>query len=507
MTLRKKIEIPLACLSLANLFFMPAWVDLSTADLNLAPSMDIRLYSLATILGILTLGSGLYLCYFLLNRLAVRPWVLQFLFVLSLVLTIPAILVLYHLLPDLGFRISFFARFLTLCLILVLAAGILLYFYFRQGIYKAACGIVKACLLLAAPLLFVAGYSLGKGILYPFTLVDRVSSESHINRDQSRRVVLFIFDELDNKWAVEKRPSSVAMPVFDRFRDVSWEAVEAYPPAGATLQSIPSYFLGKIVAKTRFNDPFQFDALNDETGRWIPLNNPDSLIGRLKKKGISSGIVGFYFPYGRLLGSQLTMCKWEAFSTFFWLPNIPAWTFPIIKSYPFARRLAFMHAKNRLLFNAQQSIGRKDIGFLLIHLPFPHLPTQYDPQAGRRSHLVIDHNLARSYQKNLLRMDQVFGLLLDRLNASGTATNTTVILTSDHGFRNDPSSEFRIPFIVHFPGQTNKVLFNDSFNTVTLYNLIPEIFSGTITDGGQLSAWMQANASRKKVDYLKSGKK
>ena len=100
-------------------------------------------------------------------------------------------------------------------------------------------------------------------------------------------------------------------------------------------------------------------------------------------------------------------------------------------------------------------------------------------------------------------MDRVLESLLESLNASGAATNTTLILTSDHWFRDDPSPGFRIPFIVHFPGQTNKVVFNDSFDTVTLYNLIPEIFSGTITNGEQLSIWMQTNAFRKRVEYTK----
>lgn len=509
MTLRNKIEIPLACLSLANLFFMPAWMDFAIADLNLAPNMNIRLYSLVTIVEMLMLGSGLYLCYFLLNRLAVWPLILRGLFLFSLILAIPATLALYHLLPpNSNVHISFSGRVFMLGLILASVAVISFCCYFRKETLKAACNIGKVCLLLAAPLLIVSGYSLGKGLLFPYTLVDCVSPESPVSRDQTRRVVLFIFDELDYKWAVENRPSSVVMPVFDRFRNVSWEAVEAYPPGGGTLFSIPSYLTGKITRETRFNTPFDFDVLDDKTGDWIPLNNPDNnLIGRLKQKGIPSGIVGFYFPYGRLLGSQLTTCKWEAFSKLFWLPNIPAWTFPIFKSYPFALRLSFIHAKERLVFRARQAMGRKDIGFLFIHLPFPHLPTQYDPRTGYQSHLIIDKNPFSSYQKNLCRMDQILESLLNDLDSSGAATNTTLILTSDHWFRVDPSPGFRIPFIVHFPGQTNEVRFNEAFNTVTLYNLIPDLFSGAVTNGEQLSIWMQTNAFRKSVDYKRFIKK
>lgn len=104
-------------------------------------------------------------------------------------------------------------------------------------------------------------------------------------------------------------------------------------------------------------------------------------------------------------------------------------------------------------------------------------------------------------------MDRVLKSLLDSLNASGAADNTTIILTSDHWFRDDPSPGLRVPFLVHFPGQTNKVLFNDSFNTVTIYNLIPKIFSGSVTNGEQLSIWMQENAFKKRLNYTNPANK
>lgn len=503
--IRDKIEIPLACLSMANLFFMPAWVELSITDLNCAPNMDIRLYSLAMIIEILTLGAGLYLCYFLLNRLSVRSWILRSFFLLSLVLAFPAIYTLDQMSVDLGLAISSFVRVLAY-LILALVAVIPFCCYFRNETLKAACSFGKVCLLLAAPLLVLSGLAFGRGLLFPYSLADLVPLESSSGQNQPRRVVLFIFDELDYKWAVENRPSSVQMPVFDRFRAVSWEAVEAYPPGGGTYCSILSFFSGKIVGKIRFNDPFNLDMLIEETQNWLPANNPDNLIDRLKEKGIPSGIVGFSIPYGRILGSQLTMCQWENCGAFFWLPSIPAWTFPIIRSYPFALRLSLIHAKERLIFSAREAIGRKDIGFLLIHLPVPHSPAQYDPQTGRQSHLITNKNPVSSYQKNLCRMDQVLESLLDSLNASGAADNTTIILTSDHWFRSDPSPGFRVPFLVHFPGQTNKVLFNDSFNTVTLYNLIPKIFNGSVANGGQLSSWMQGNAFKKRIRLYKPRK-
>src|SRR5207247_2928813 len=54
------------------------------------------------------------------------------------------------------------------------------------------------------------------------------------------RTVWLVFDELDQQNGFSKRPTTIDLPEFDRFRSGAFFAENAYPPARNTKQSLPS---------------------------------------------------------------------------------------------------------------------------------------------------------------------------------------------------------------------------------------------------------------------------
>ena len=81
-----------------------------------------------------------------------------------------------------------------------------------------------------------------------------------------------------------------------------------------------------------------------------------------------------------------------------------------------------------LMEKAQALIANEKIQFLFIHLPIPHPPGIYDRTTGklRGSGTYID---------NLALSDRSLGELMNSLNATASAANTTLILCSDHSWR------------------------------------------------------------------------
>ena len=111
-------------------------------------------------------------------------------------------------------------------------------------------------------------------------LVGAARSQTRL-RDQSplpmasgvpeRRVVLLIFDELDQRIAFDQREAGFGLPQIDALRSQSIEAARAYPPSNGTRTSIPALLTGLPVSEARWGGP------SDSSSR--SAENPTSGVG------------------------------------------------------------------------------------------------------------------------------------------------------------------------------------------------------------------------------------
>ena len=111
--------------------------------------------------------------------------------------------------------------------------------------------------------------------------------------------------------------------------------------------------------------------------------------------------------------------------------------------------------------------SRRDLNLVFLHFPTPHSPYIYD--AGRRD-LSATNQDARGYLSNLELADRIFASIRASLTASGLWTQTHVLVSGDHGFRQaykiGYSGEDRhVPFMWKPAGQVKPRQLDQRFET------------------------------------------
>jgi arylsulfatase A-like enzyme len=82
----------------------------------------------------------------------------------------------------------------------------------------------------------------------------------------------------------------------------------------------------------------------------------------------------------------------------------------------------------------------------------------------------------------------------------GTWDSTTVLFTSDHGYRDseslDGKSDPRIPYLLKLAGQKEAVAYTPPFNAVLSADLLLAVLRGEIGDAASAKAWLDGNGAR-----------
>jgi arylsulfatase A-like enzyme len=109
-------------------------------------------------------------------------------------------------------------------------------------------------------------------------------------------------------------------------------------------------------------------------------------------------------------------------------------------------------------------------------------------------------------------VDRTVGEIREILEQAGLWDSTTLLITSDHGFRpamwrgrmgwNDklekvtaPGRSGTVPFILRLPGQTQGMVFSQSFSNVVSADLVLAILNGQISTYQDASDWLMKNAT------------
>ncbi len=361
-------------------------------------------------------------------------------------------------------------------------------------------------LLTMSPFVAVTiGEACSRAVRYdPAAFFDKATATA-LPADPSRpKVVWLIFDEMDQRLIFEDRAPSLQLPEMDRLRSVSVYASRAYPPAASTLSSIPSLILGKRVLARRPAGPGNLMVSDNGTAPeagWAGQTNVFSIARTL---GLNSAIVGWYHPYCRVLAQDLTRCQWQEMEE--WV-NVTGRTFGrsllnqlgMILYLPHAQSLAMEERVRRRgdLTSAALAVARDpSVHLAFLHFHGSHVPYVYDRFARQFTTTDPDgrgYN-PRHYMDGLALADRSLGRLRTTLQEANAWNTTTVLVSSDHWYREsqalDGKTDKRIPFLLKMAGQSATVQCDTPFNTTLSRGLVLAILRKEIVSPQDAVRWL-----------------
>jgi hypothetical protein len=320
-------------------------------------------------------------------------------------------------------------------------------------------------------------------------------------RDGAPRVIWIVFDETDYRLVFEQRPGGLNLPEFDRLRNESLSATNAYPPGNATIFSMPGLISGQLPIQTTLTNSTDL-AVNMGHGEIVKWSQLPSVFAGARKLSFNTALVGWYLPYRRVLGQDLNYCSWYSNPTF--QPS-RAKTFGAALLREIATCTGKLHIcadfarLHRATMKDSLSVATNTIyGLTLLHLVPPHGPFIYRPETKQFTVKAVLG--APGYFNELQLADRSLGELRHAIEAAGQWDKTWIILSSDHSWRisGDPGiydgrRDYRVPFLVKPPHAGGSLTYSRQFNTVVTHDLILAILRSEVTNLQTTAGWLDAH--------------
>lgn len=542
----------LIALSLANIFFIPAWREV------LDPGPLFHCYHtklcpvgaelLAVALDTTLLAAALFFGYELARRsgrpLAVRA--AQALFLLFFLLCLNAVRVQYRGLLLTGVTTSL-GRAGTLA-VAVACAALGAWALRRAGLSRLVRGAAAAALILS-PFVFLAyGQALWQLVWYRGVVAEKGPLAQPLAPRAGApapRLFWLIFDELDYRLAFAERPAGLELPELDRLRAESLSAEEAYPPGGFTIQVLPALLTGQLVAEAVETRPDDLNLKFHGESEWVGWRSRPNLFGRAREAGLNTGVAGWHHPYCRMFKEVLVKCSWgeDTFTEQGVVERAGVWDNMLrdarrsFFAVPFLHRLlprradvythnsALLEKKTRklhdLVADGRALSADPGLQLVLVHLPIPHPPNFYDRARGR-----FAYEGPQSYLDSLALTDRTFGEMRREMEAAGLWEQTAVLVSSDHWWRarevwapvanipdNAPywnaadtplvpeETDYRVPFILKLPGRHAGLAYRPAFNTLVSHDLVLGVLRGELTTPEAVAGWLDRHRSLEKSPY------
>jgi Sulfatase len=317
------------------------------------------------------------------------------------------------------------------------------------------------------------------------------------------RVLWVIADEWDYRLTFVDRDPSLALPEIDRLRNTSLFADHAYPPGLETPISIPGYYSGRLVEHIRHEGAHELlVAFHGDTRGEVPWSAQPSVFDGARALGSNTALLEWYHPTCRVL-NNLTYCDWwpmamqhNSMGDSFWqiLPNQTRSLFETNLFSLFGRSLTAGQqtgAYRAMMREALRLSVDPDFAFTLVHLPVPHAPHAYNRKTGT---FTLGNSPIAGYIDSLALLDRTVGELRRTMESAGVWDSTTVLFTTDHGYRDaealDGKTDPRIPYILKLASQKEAVTYPRSFNAVLTADLLLAVLRGEIRDPASATAWL-----------------
>jgi len=478
-------------LSMANVCFLPAWTRLLSGGFYM-PSYGPTEYG-AAILNVLLLGLSFFMTRWLGLRWRraqfFRPWmpILMLIVLLNYLRTFLPYSTLTALLPFLG------GAGLACLGLAVLTSLIFALSFWRRR------------LAVVVETVFLISFPLAPLLLAEAAWLAHSSSSSVLaHREQARaatgsspgRVLWLVFDELDQVLTFEQRPGTVKMPELDRLRSEAVYANSAYPPGDDTLTSITSLISGRRVVRSVPASAGQLMVTFEGASGPVDWSGQPNVFRKARELGAGTGIVGWYMPYCRLLGNDLTTCSWQPWSG----PPVggnASLRGALLDQFrslpPWSGREHHLRKFQAVLDDAKKAAGNPQLGLVFVHWPTPHYPGIYD---RRRGEFTVFGFWRPSdwYLDNLALVDRTLGELRCAMEKAGTWEDTSILVTSDHSWRDsaafDGKRDRRVPFILKVAGERRGIEYRKRLNTVLIHDLVLAMLRGELTQAAAVVEWL-----------------
>jgi hypothetical protein len=336
------------------------------------------------------------------------------------------------------------------------------------------------------------------------------------------RVVWIVFDELDYSLAFAKRPASLTLPEFDRLREQAFFSLNAYPPSGNTLMSLPSLLTGKLISRARPANPSEM-LLNDEgADKALPFSSQSNIFCEARASGFNTALAGWCIPFQRMIGKNLNSASDQEVGTF----NLPKNMLlhlqgPLVDIHlaPIAKSLDKLETKwerqeheaiyRKVMADGKSAALNADYGLVFLHLPIPHPPGIYHRATGK-----FDLQGESNYLDSLALADISLGELRRAMEDAGIWDSTILIISSDHWWRpyiwkytqqwaqgdndlveTETNVNHRVPFLVKMANQKTNLNYEPAFNTVLTKDLILSILRGDTRSVEEVKNWLEQNRS------------
>jgi hypothetical protein len=388
--------------------------------------------------------------------------------------------------------------------IVILVTGLMLW-SLRPAAYRAAVHGLLVLLMLAGlnaiwmvPQLVYLGLQRAPSYTVVPTGHSVLASDQTAQKSDGR-IVWLLFDELSYDQTFERRFPGLALPSFDEFKSQSVVFSNLKPVGINTDLVIPGLFLGKPLAKIRSGLNGMPTLQMAGSQQWRPFDAQATLFSEAQRQGWTTGVVGWFNPYCRILAGTLDYCFWRmadgelggplptksslqnAISP---IQNMIGW----VEGKPSFLRQVHEADLAAIISAAKALIRDQNIRFVFIHLPVPHPPGIYDRRTGTMRG-------GGTYIDNLALSDRVMGELMSSINATPLAGKTTVIVCSDHSWRlpvwqavglwskeEEMASGGRFDprpvLMIRFPGQQAGRKVSEPFEEIRLHDMIERMLRG-----------------------------
>lgn len=363
----------------------------------------------------------------------------------------------------------------------------------------------QAVLLIVSPLILILWAQLGFNLIRAH---GKHQDRGPVMHDSHRTIWILIFDELDQKLAMESPWSPSLCPEFNQWKKFSLFADQAYPPTNATLTSIPAMISGKQLVRGPTSDDYELSArAASEVAHQAGWNWSDSLFRDMREQGSTIGVIGWCFPYGPFYSQEVDRMRWispkanalglsreNSFSNILRTLLVEVSLAPILYSQRNLDSQCRTQAMSvrKVEEHLDDALKGPLPDLMWVHFPVPHSPSALGPHENYIGNLkVADRELAR---------------LRERLVQAGRFEEATVIILGDHWFRRseDPiftrgaesrwdTRDHRVPFFIKLPNQKTGLIESRGFNTILLRRLVNTLRANLIQTPEEVGSWLSAN--------------
>ena len=385
-----------------------------------------------------------------------------------------------------------------------LVGGVALWFLSRSLYKKAVQGfrmvlaLVGVCIVWMLPQLIYMAVHTGPHDRQTFV------REVPPNKKPARRIIWIVFDELSQDQTFDHRQPDISLPSLDQFRSQSVMFSDVDPAGYYTELVLPTLLWGKTITDER-SDLNGNLFVKTSSRRWQAFPAGESIFAKAQQAGWSVGVAGWYNPYCRTYASWLDWCAWTLRSaipgnylqsrSLWWNVNAPL----IRMEAKLAGRKdrtptsPEFHASDYedLMGWSRELIEDEDIGFVFLHLPVPHPGGFYDRKTGKLG-------VSGSYIDNLVLTDRTLGEMMQWVGQTSLASQTTVIVCSDHSWRvplwrispmwtkedsrvSGGRFDTRPVLMVHFPGETTPEAIGSPFPALREHDLVNSLLNNRMT--------------------------